>query len=56
MALGAIALKPAVVGDRVEAGKFIGMTIVSSHYVVDGAPVARFLQRLLKLMEGGYAF
>lgn len=54
VALGAIARKPAVVGDRVEARDFLGMTIVFDHDVVDGAPVAMFLQRLRELMESGY--
>ena len=53
MALGAIARKPAVVGDRVEAREFLGMTIVFDQDVVDGAPVAMSLQRLRELMESG---
>ena len=54
VALGAVALKPAMVGDRVEAREFLGMTIVFDHDVVDGAPVAMFLQRLRDLMESAY--
>ena len=55
VALGAITRKPAVVGDRVEAREFLGMTIVFDHDVVDGAPVATFLQRLRELMEKAFA-
>lgn len=54
VALGAIARKPAVVGDRIEPRDFIGMTVVFDHDVVDGAPMAMFLQRLRELMESGY--
>ncbi len=54
VALGAVARKPAVVGDRVEPREFLGVTVVFDHDVVDGAPVARFLQRLRELMEGAY--
>ena len=46
VALGAIARKPGVVRDRVKARDFLGMTIVFDHDVVDGTPVAMFLQRL----------
>ncbi len=54
VALGAIARKPAVVGDRIEPREFVGMTVVFDHDVVDGAPMAMFLQRLRDLMESGY--
>ncbi len=54
VALGAISRKPAVVGDRIEPREFIGMTVVFDHDVVDGAPMAMFLQRLRELMESGY--
>lgn len=54
VALGAIARRPAVVGDRIEPREFIGMTVAFDHDVVDGAPMAMFLQRLRELMESGY--
>ncbi len=54
VALGAIARRPAMVGEGVEAREFLGITIVFDHDVVDGAPVAMFLQRLRELMESGY--
>ena len=54
VALGAVARKPAVVGDRVEPREFLGMTIVVDHDVIDGAPMAMFLTRLRELMESGY--
>ncbi len=54
VALGAIARKPAVVGERIVPREFIGMTVVFDHDVVDGAPMAMFLQRLRDLMESAY--
>lgn len=54
VALGSVARKPAVVGERVEPREFVGMTVVFDHDVIDGAPMAMFLQRLRELMEGGF--
>jgi pyruvate/2-oxoglutarate dehydrogenase complex dihydrolipoamide acyltransferase (E2) component len=54
VALGAIARKPAVVGERVEPREFLGMTLMFDHDVIDGAPMAMFLQRLRELIESGY--
>lgn len=54
VALGAIARKPAVVGDHVEPREFLGMTLMFDHDVIDGAPMAMFLQRLRELIESGY--
>ncbi len=53
-ALGAIARKPAEVEDRVEAREFLGMTVAFDHDVVDGAPVAMFLQWLRELIEDSF--
>lgn len=54
VALGGIARKPGVVGDKIEIREYLGMTILFDHDVTDGAPVARFLQRLRELIENGY--
>ena len=54
VALGAISRKPAVVGERVEAREFLGMTFVFDHDVIDGAPMALFLQRVRELVETAY--
>jgi pyruvate/2-oxoglutarate dehydrogenase complex dihydrolipoamide acyltransferase (E2) component len=32
----------------------LSLTVVFDHDVVDGAPAARFVQRLVELIEGGY--
>lgn len=54
VALGTISRKPAVVGDRVEPREFMGITFVFDHDVIDGAPMALFLQRVRDLIETGY--
>jgi pyruvate/2-oxoglutarate dehydrogenase complex dihydrolipoamide acyltransferase (E2) component len=54
LALGAIARKPAMVGNAVEAREFLCVTILFDHEVIDGAPLAKFLQRLRELIEAGY--
>jgi pyruvate/2-oxoglutarate dehydrogenase complex dihydrolipoamide acyltransferase (E2) component len=52
--LGGIARKPSIAGDKVEAREYLGMTVLFAHDVTDGAPVARFVQRLRELIENGY--
>ncbi len=54
VALGAIARKPAVVGDRVEPREVLGLTLMFDHDVIDGAPMAAFVLRLRELIETGY--
>jgi len=54
LVVGAIARKPAVVGDRIEPREILHLTVGFDHDVVDGAPAARFAQRLTELIESGY--
>jgi hypothetical protein len=49
-----IARKPAVVEERVEPRDLLNITVAFDHDVVDGAPAARFVQRLVELIEDGY--
>lgn len=51
--VGGIAAKPAVVNDHVEPRELLDLTLVFNHDVVDGAPAARFAQRLVELIEDG---
>lgn len=51
IALGSIARKPGVVGDRIEIREYLSTTVLFDHDVIDGAPVARFVQRLKELCE-----
>jgi hypothetical protein len=53
LTLGGIGEKPGVVDHRIEVRKYLSVTISFDHDIVDGAPVARFIQRLKKLIESG---
>lgn len=52
--IGGISTQPAVVNDNIEFHEFLCLTIMFDHDVVDGAPAARFLNRLKELMESGF--
>jgi len=54
LTLGGIGEKPGVVDHRVEVRKYLSITISFDHDLVDGAPAARFIQRLKKLVESGF--
>ena len=54
LVVGGIARKPGLVGDLVEPREMLSLTIVFDHDVVDGAPAARFVKRLVELIESGY--
>ena len=54
VALGRIAKKPGVVGETIAIREYLSLTILFDHDVIDGAPVARFAQRLQELLETGY--
>lgn len=54
LTLGGVGEKPGVVDHRVEVRTYMSVTISFDHDIVDGAPVARFIQRLKKLVEKGY--
>jgi len=51
--LGGIAEKPGVVAGRIEIRQSLCMTVSVDHTIVDGAPLARFLQRAQTLIESG---
>src|SRR5574341_563818 len=53
--VGGIARKPVVMeDDRIEPRNILNLTVGFNHDVVDGAPAARFVQRLVELIESGY--
>ena len=52
--LGGIAKKPGIFEGRIEAREYLSVTISFDHDVIDGAPAARFTQRLKELIESGY--
>lgn len=52
--LGGVMERPAIVEGRVAARQYLCMTISADHDILDGAPFARFIQRLKELIAGGY--
>lgn len=52
--LGGIVEKPGVVKGKIEIREYLDMTISIDHDIVDGAPAARFVNRLRALIESGY--
>ena len=54
LTLGGIGEKPGVVEHRVEVREYLSVTISFDHDIIDGAPAARFIQRLKELIESGY--
>jgi hypothetical protein len=54
LVVGGIAQKPAVVEGRIEPREILNLTVGFDHDVVDGAPAARFVRRLVELIESGY--
>lgn len=54
LVVGGIALKPAVVDGQIEPREILNLTVAFDHDVVDGAPAARFVRRLVELIESGY--
>lgn len=53
LTLGGIGEKPGVVDHRIEVRKYMSVTISFDHNLVDGAPAARFIDQLKKLIEKG---
>jgi hypothetical protein len=53
LTLGGMGEKPGVVNHRIEVREYLSVTISFDHDVIDGAPAARFMQRLKKLVENG---
>ena len=52
--LGGVAERPALVDGQVENREYLCVTISFDHDIVDGAPAARFTQRLKELIESCY--
>jgi len=51
LTLGGIATRPALLDGEVQNREYLGVTISVDHDIVDGAPAARFAQRLAELIE-----
>jgi hypothetical protein len=54
LTVGGIGEKPLVVGGHATVREYLSLTISVDHDIVDGAPAARFTQRLKDLIESGY--
>ena len=51
LGLGRIVAKPVVVQGRIAVGQMMALSLSFDHRLVDGAPAARFLQRVKQLIE-----
>jgi hypothetical protein len=54
MTVGGIGMKPGIVDGQTAIRDFLGLTMSFDHDMIDGAPAARFSQRLKDLIESGY--
>ncbi len=54
LTLGGIAEKPGVVDGQIVIREYLSITLSFDHDLIDGAPAARFTQRLKELIESGY--
>jgi hypothetical protein len=52
--VGGIGEKPGVVDGHIAIREYLSLTISFNHELIDGAPAARFTQRLKDLVESGY--
>ncbi len=51
LGIGRIVREPVMVGEQVVARERMGLSLTFDHRIVDGAPAARFLQLLARLIE-----
>jgi pyruvate/2-oxoglutarate dehydrogenase complex dihydrolipoamide acyltransferase (E2) component len=54
MTVGGIGEKPGIVDGQIAIRDYLSLTISFDHDIIDGAPAARFTQRLKELIESGY--
>ena len=54
MTVGGIAEKPGVVNGTIAIRDYLSLTLSFDHDIIDGAPAARFTERLKELIESGY--
>jgi len=53
--VGGIGEKPGVIDGHIAMREYLSLTISFDHDIIDGAPAARFTQRLKELIESGYS-
>jgi pyruvate/2-oxoglutarate dehydrogenase complex dihydrolipoamide acyltransferase (E2) component len=54
LTLRAVASKPGVVEGQIAIWEYLSLTLSFDHDLIDGAPGARFTQRLKDLIESGF--
>lgn len=54
LTVGGLTQKPGVVDGQIAIRDYLNLTVTFDHDIVDGAPAARFSQRLKGLIESGY--
>jgi len=54
MTVGGIGEKPGVVNGHIAIRDYLSLTLSFDHNMIDGAPAARFTERLKELIESGY--
>ena len=54
MTVGGIGEKPGVIDGHIAIRNYLSLTISFDHETIDGAPAARFTERLKELIESGY--
>ena len=52
--VGGIGEKPGIVDGHIAIREYLSLTLSFDHNIIDGAPAARFTQRLKELIESGY--
>jgi pyruvate/2-oxoglutarate dehydrogenase complex dihydrolipoamide acyltransferase (E2) component len=52
--VGGIGKKPGIVDGEIAIRDYLSLTITFNHEIIDGAPAARFTERLKELIESGY--
>jgi pyruvate/2-oxoglutarate dehydrogenase complex dihydrolipoamide acyltransferase (E2) component len=52
--VGGINKKPGVINSKIDIREYLHLTITVDHDVVDGGPLARFVDRLIELIENNY--
>jgi pyruvate/2-oxoglutarate dehydrogenase complex dihydrolipoamide acyltransferase (E2) component len=53
-AIGGVARKPVAVRDGIEVREMVNVTAAFNHDLIDGAPAARFVGELKRIVESGY--
>jgi 2-oxoacid dehydrogenase/acyltransferase catalytic subunit len=54
LTLGGISEKPGVVDGQIAIREYLCLTVDFDHDIIDGAPAARFVERLKELIESGF--